>query len=85
MDGKCLMSKYRDTLTGYKPAPRFCIDCKHHVTIRLDNSFIPDIHKCDHLRSRVTNPVTGTQTSLLCEEARRSGFCGVEAVLWEAK
>jgi len=23
------MSKYRDSLTEYKPAPRFCIDCKH--------------------------------------------------------
>ena len=79
------MTKYRDSLTEYKPAPRFCIDCKHHFTIRFDNLDIPNIHKCDHLRSRVTNLVTSMQTSLLCEEARRSGFCGIEAVLWESK
>lgn len=79
------MSKYRDTLTGYQPELRFCIDCKHQFTIRFASSDITDIHKCDHPRSRFTDLVTGKPMSMLCDESRRSGFCGVEAVLWEPK
>ncbi len=79
------MTKYRDMLTGNQPELRFCIDCKHHVTVIFVGSDIADIHKCDHARSRVTDLVTGRSMSMLCDEARRSGFCGVEAVLWEPK
>jgi hypothetical protein len=76
-------------------APRFCVNCRHHVVVlgtigRLWWKRDTLDHRCTAFAEKSTSPVTGNVTvfaaELPCDVGRESPrICGPEGTKWEAK